>query len=188
MALINITIGMNEGTSREKPYEHNPSSRSDLKPRSPAEWYFLNAVNDLEYSLILASAQLVSLGKPFSTSGYHTSSLFYPFTNLLKAIWSLTKVALGVFFLMEALFNDPCRSIPAVLFTMGLNVVNAVVHTVNAALSAISFATRTFATIFCLGYSTSRCGILGLLQAGQDLICDTLLFNLQFGLVHNNKK
>lgn len=123
-------------------------------PNYNADFFYTNAKQRLRDSGNLFSTQLGTLASPYYSFGYHGSSVFYPFANLLKGAFNLGRGCLGALFLLEALANDPLRAIPQVIGGIVLEACSLVVNVLNAAVAFISFFTRTFATICNLGYTS----------------------------------
>lgn len=103
----------------------------------------------------LFNLQRARLVEPYYSGHLHARSLSYPLVHAGRAVCNAALVLKGTLLLVGALVNEPTTNLPMVAGAMVREAVAFALNLVNAAVSILSFATRTIATVFNLSYKST---------------------------------
>lgn len=95
---------------------------------------------------------------PYYNRKYHKLALLYPITNMLKCLIGIREVIKDTFSLLSMIFNSNSNraAISSIARGIGQEILAVIINTLNIAMSLISLAARSIATLFSLGYTQSN--------------------------------
>lgn len=124
-------------------------------PNFRATFFKRKADKDLKASKDVLGLQYDTSTYPYYAGEYHAKAIIFPLAHSYHALKNLGRILEGVLLCVHAVFNDPLTSLPAVLTGMLEEVGALVLNVINAMASIVTFITRSLATLFNLGYTST---------------------------------
>lgn len=111
-----------------------------------AKFFKENARDNLGNATDVLGFHYDTIYYPHSRAVYHAASFTYPLISAVKCLRSAARIIQGSLFLIEAVFNEPKESVPAVLTGMAFELGALMVNAINIAVSLVSLVTKTLST------------------------------------------
>ncbi len=134
-----------------------------------AAFFKMKAHGELERSKSLLGTQYDMSTIPYYSGQYHAKAILFPFAHAYHALKNLGQILEGACLCVHAVFNEPSRSLPVVLNGM-LELAGALIlNVINAMASIVTFITKTIATGFNLGYTSTAIDNLNHQMSGREV-------------------